>query len=303
MTQSGTRPRGGRFATRALRPLMALLQLAVTGCINAKSTVPNPRAGMERGGIDARPGHLLYRVEPEAIQSAIRQFERVGFSVVRGGPDDELVNAMIHLEDGWFIELFGLGPELRVLVPLLIARAVDPVAAARFSALIAASPGRFIDWSIDVADVAAARTFLEVRGVPVSPPRAFRRRQTDGSWTEWELAMPAARAVPFLKSPYRAHLPLPDTARRHANGASGLSEIWIGSPTPTVTLAELSHVGELSARGVTVGGALVRVQDSPLPGIRRVALHAPVVAPREVLIEGRATGLWLVPEARMGDYE
>lgn len=246
--------------------------------------------------VAVQPGHLIFRVAPGSVEAAARSFEAAGFTVARGGPDSDLVNAMIYLDDGWFIELFGLGTEVRVVVPLFFARVLDAIAARRFARLVQAQPGGFIDWSVDVPDVAAARAALAAQGIEVSAARTYRRVQRDGTTTEWELAMPSVHEVPFLKSSYRRHSPVTASMRHHENGAAGIVEVVIGSPDPSAASECLRYVADRVAEDhLVIAGVEVRVDAAPEFGIRRISLRARVDAPTEVEIDGAPTGLWLVP--------
>lgn len=155
------------------------------------------------------PGHVLFRVPPGRVEDAARAWEEAGFVVVRGGPSEDLVNAMIYFPDGWFIELFGLGPQLRVTLPLFFARFIDPAMHTRFGSLVRATGEEWLDWSVDVTNLARVRDNLDSSGVSISSVRSFARTQSDGSEVAWELAMPEDASPAFPKEPLSRAPPYP----------------------------------------------------------------------------------------------
>ncbi len=223
-----------------------------------------------RRGETVAPGHVLFRVTPGRVEEFARAFEAGGFTVIRGGPPHDLVNAMIYLHDGWFIELFGLGAEPRVALPLFFASFVDPPLATRFAALVGERRVGWLDWSVDVSEIEREREILCSGGVPVSTVRGFSRTQRDGTTTHWELAMPGRLPVPFLKSPYRGHMDVPASARVHANGVIGVAAIVIAVPDLPQARRELLLLGVERRGALFLGGVEVRLEPGPTPEIRDV---------------------------------
>lgn len=219
------------------------------------------------------PGHVLFRVTPGRVEEFAQAFERAGFTVVRGGPPHDLVNAMIYLADGWFIELFGLGSEARVAFPLFLASFVDPPLATRFGALVGERRLGWLDWSVDVSEIEFARERLLCGGgVHVSAVRSFSRTQSDGTSVRWELAMPSRLPTPFLKSPYRGHTEVPPSARAHENGVVGVAAIVVAVPDLAQARRELTSLGG-ERDGVPVfAGVEVRLEHGATPELRDVVL-------------------------------
>ena len=237
---------------------------------------PTP-AMIPKGRIAASilPGHVLFRVPPGRVEDAARAWEEAGFVVVRGGPSEDLVNAMIYFPDGWFIELFGLGPELRVTLPLFFARFIDPAMHTRFGSLVRATGEEWLDWSVDVTNLARVRDNLDSSGVSISSVRSFARTQSDGSEVAWELAMPEMLPLPFLKSPYRGHLPIPVAAKLHPNGVRGIAAVVLEVPDVEAAKRQLMLLAESTTRGS---------QDIRLAGVRVVLEKGGEVRLREVVL-------------------
>lgn len=263
------------------------------------SAEPGRDAVGEEKAIHVQGGHVLFRVPPNAIPETVTAFEQAGFTVTLGGPEHDLVNAMIHLSDGWFIELFGLGREPRVARRLALARVFAPIAWARFDRLVRSEPGVLVDWSIDVDNISLARDKLRAIGLRVSKPRTLHRMQPDGTVTSWELSLPDALDVPFLKSPYRDHIPIPDRVRHHANGASRLARIDLGVPDIAEVREHLCALVGLEPGGegpIELGGVEIHLSYRSSFAILSIVLEAETNSSGAIVVEDRPTGILLVQE-------
>ena len=282
----------------------AIAVVVVTaGCATSRGA-PAPAEGeLAASRVTVMPGHVLFRVAPGGVEPAARAFETAGFTVVRGGPPKDLVNAMIYFDDGWFIELFGLGEEARVVIPLFFGRFIDPVMASRFGRLVRARQIGWLDWSVDVDDIERAKSVVEEGQVAVSRVRTFQRTQEDGTSVSWELAMPGALEVPFLKSAYRGHTPIPPAARVHRNGATGIDRLVFSTPRLEEARRNLerlaeSHDGEL----MRIAGVTVSVERGEDVAIRELSLcTAGAQGSRVELMLGRQWNIELSPCSDPGD--
>ncbi|MEN0060635.1 MAG: VOC family protein [Myxococcota bacterium] len=212
---------------------------------------------------DRPTGHVLMRVEN--LGEAIRQAIDAGFRVLPGSPGPDPRNGLIHLADGWFLELFPR-PRLSawVRVPLEIAlRWWRPEVVARFDQWTRGEAPAVVDWAIDVDDVEAAHARLG--DVPCGKSISLSRKQVDGSMTRWRLAAPRDPRLPFLMGPYVGHVPV-EPWQQHPNGARALLDVPLVEGADPEALASLlqrlGHSANVGPDSVRLGA--IRIGHGPL---------------------------------------
>lgn len=166
------------------------------------------------------------------LDQAIADYETLGFTVSPGGNHDNGVshNALIHLADGTFLELFAFRPVwrsylLRLMdrLALLNHRKKNPEYGflGRFTKCLQGKEG-FMDFAIRAACFSEEIKRMQAEGLPLSMPKAMARQRPDGLTLQWQLAFPNDLALPFVMSPYHPPQTVEPAAIRHANGALGV---------------------------------------------------------------------------------
>lgn len=172
-----------------------------------------------------RVDHVVIRVRE--LDEAMRDFERLGFTVVPGGEHEAFGshNALIGLADGSYLELIAFPGQ-------------PP--GGRESTAARSAPGRrllawgdqaegLVDWALVPEEVEGAIARARAGGVPVEGPIPGGRLRPDGMRVEWEFGIPDRFDVPFFcadVTPRERRVPQ-GAARDHANGALGIHALVI----------------------------------------------------------------------------
>jgi catechol 2,3-dioxygenase-like lactoylglutathione lyase family enzyme len=222
-------------------------------------------------GID----HVVIAVSD--LEAAIRNYQRLGFNVTRGGRHRVLgtVNALIAFADGAYLELLQF---------------VEPDSAhpwyAKFRGGLA-----LVDFCAQTDDLAGDVAQFRRLGVKISDPWPLSRERPDGYLLKWQLASPDADylgILPFLiedETPRQERVP---RNRVHANQVSGIKRL-------TIVVDGLSNVAHFYE---AMAGA--RVDRGKRSGVETASLRV-VLGPHELehldaaspeLAES-ATGHWL----------
>lgn len=178
--------------------------------------------------------HLVVAVP--SLRAAIATAQAAGFTVVQGGRHAELPteNALIIFADGGYLELLAArsamaravarwlvrGPEWRVWQPRIdaIGRRFLP----HLSRMGVCDVVLRHNGLADFADSARRR------GVASEGPLAMGRERPDGQRLAWELLVPDTFELPFViadSTPREWRVPQDPAVTRHANGATGVSEV------------------------------------------------------------------------------
>jgi catechol 2,3-dioxygenase-like lactoylglutathione lyase family enzyme len=163
-------------------------------------------------GID----HIVV-VVPE-LEAAIRGYDELGFTVVRGGKHNiGTHNALVAFADGSYIELIAF---------------LTPVAGHPWYEAMSRSGG-LVDFCAQTDDLAADVAAYRRAGISISDPNAMTRDRPDGYRLKWVLSIPSAPfngSVPFLikdENPRDERVP---RERTHRNGVSGLANLVVAVP-------------------------------------------------------------------------
>lgn len=171
------------------------------------------------------------------VAQAMIAYEKLGFSVAKGGDTGPITNALIPFEDDSYIELLGarsaiLRSVARGLGKVGIWRwlgAKAPKSTARFVPLLRLAPGCH-DWAIRVDDCKSARDALLAKGLDLLDYEDYDRSLPDGGVVSYRLSGTGQNALtPFMIEDRSKRGRLPQDARRtHANGARGVMALDIG---------------------------------------------------------------------------
>jgi hypothetical protein len=225
-----------------------------------------------------------------SLTDATARFAAAGFTVTPGGRHDATPteNALIAFADGSYLELLaardaatreelralraGAGWERHLKGVSAIAR--------RFLPALAGGDG-VADWVLRGDVLARRAATLRALGVKASGPVAMARERPDGLRLEWELLLPEVRLHPFWIADRTARdqrVPSGAPATAHANGTTGITAVWLRTPSvPTAALAlgeSLGTVPRVRAGMTTLelDGVRVEVVDGSPEGACGVAL-------------------------------
>jgi hypothetical protein len=159
--------------------------------------------------------HVVVAVE--GLARAIEDYRAAGFTVVVGGrhpPPRTSSNALIVFEDGAYVELISWDP---------------PNPAERWSNLLQEHGEGYVDFALIPENLPRAIDEAKARGLHLDGPIDGRRERPDGVEVRWQTARQATFDIPFLcadLTPRDVRVPA-GAARRHANGAKGVSKVVV----------------------------------------------------------------------------
>lgn len=174
-----------------------------------------------------RLDHLIFSVRN--LADATADYERLGFTVVRGGthPGGWTHNALIGLPDGAYLEL---------LAPTDVRFLEDAEALSARNFLFALAHGEgFAGLALTTEDLNAAVAGMQGRGLMMDPPRPGGRTRPDGVRLEWKIAMQERLMLPlFIQdvTPRSLRVPGDQASVRHANKVTGVAGIIIRTNDP-----------------------------------------------------------------------
>lgn len=170
-----------------------------------------------------RLSHILYRVDD--LPTAVRDYEKLGFTVEWGSDPDSAHNALIRFPCGPFLEL------LTVPAP----DPVDPQAPGVTGRLARWAAGHgWIDLAVETDEPHLGEVHAEVRsrGIECTDPLRYRRSRADGVELSWWIFAPVDPTLPFVMSAYSPPQPPPSDGGSHPNGATGIARVVIGAVDP-----------------------------------------------------------------------
>lgn len=236
----------------------------------------------------------------ESLPGAVQGFAEAGFTVSPGGVHDGLPteNALIVFADGAYLELLALrDPQARGELRAL--RATErweahlhgaSAIARRFLPRLAGKAG--------VGDVCLAGQRLDRfaaecrrREVVVTGPVPMRRKRANEDALAWDLLLPADDVVPFFiedRTPREWRVPGELEAIVHANGATGISEVFVHAEEPVPAALRLADLFEAQLEARPDGRTLAE-----FAGVR---WYLETGAPRGAFAIGIA-GLQAIPDA------
>ncbi|MDW3648536.1 MAG: VOC family protein [Bacteroidia bacterium] len=169
------------------------------------------------------------------LSEAVAEFEAQGFTLSEGGQHQGGFshNALIHFEDGSFLELFAFRSSLKVALLRLADRLglLEKMKARekmghmpRFMKCLHGEEG-IMDFAMLVHDIDKYKDRVSYEDI--GPAIPFSRIRPDGSEISWKLAFPTELKLPFLMSPYQPPQEVPEDKRKHSNGALGIRQLDI----------------------------------------------------------------------------
>ncbi len=164
--------------------------------------------------------HLVIAVRD--LPTAMRGYERLGFSVVPGGRHPTGThNALIAFADGSYLELIAFTerrPDHRWWAPL-------------------EAGGGLVDFCFATSDLTADVNAFRAAGVAISDRRPLSRLRPDGFEVRWALAIPDSAfrgQAPFLIEDETSRQERVPREPGHANGVTGIANVTVAIPDAAV---------------------------------------------------------------------
>ena len=188
---------------------------------------------MKNKNMPFKIGHVLIQVNH--LETAIRQYEEMGFQVVPGGVPGKTHNALIYLKDGCFLELFSTdhGRIVNTLLKFLVKTIGiwNPPYSSRLARYLPGQEG-LRDFALDSVPGVLYQENIDKllkNGLKLSKPRPKSRIDHHEIKLKWTLCSPDSIRLPFLMSEYQPSpiIEVQDTS--HANGAAAIHEIRIST--------------------------------------------------------------------------
>ncbi len=183
------------------------------------------------------------------LEAAIKTYDELGFTVVRGGKHNiGTHNALIAFADGSYIELIAF---------------LAPVAGHPWYDAMSKSGG-IVDFCAQTDDLAADVAKFRSAGIAITDPNGMTRDRPDGYRLSWVLSIPNAPfngSVPFLikdETPRDERVP---RERTHRNGVSGLANL-------TIAVADAAKVAGWYRIITSADGVAVEDRDLDASGMR-----------------------------------
>lgn len=173
-----------------------------------------------------RIDHVLIAVDN--LDSAKKEYEQYGFTVVYGGDPLSALNALIFLKDGTLIELIGkdrfpFSYKLlnRLKITKLFGSMKDRIT--YFSSV----PSGFFNYSIYSDRLDSSYYYLKSKGIKVDKPKEFKRKRDDNVIVKWQLIGIKPYDLPFVIGDYHPSRVSDSSFLNHRNKAIALDSLFI----------------------------------------------------------------------------
>lgn len=197
---------------------------------------------MKNKNIPFRIGHVLIQVTN--LETAIRQYQVMGFQVVPGGVPGKTHNALIYLNDGSFLELFSTnhGRVVNALLKFIVKTIGlwNPSYSSRLARYLPGQEG-LKDYALDSVPGTLYQENIDKllkNGLKLSKPHPKSRTEHHGIKLKWTLCCPDSIYLPFLMSKYQPSPIIEEQDTSHANGAAAIHEITISTSEWSKTYEE-----------------------------------------------------------------
>lgn len=232
----------------------------------------------------AQPSHALVRVRD--LNRAVADFEKAGFQVIWGSEPARAHNALIHFQQGPFLELFDpirSGVAARVLpVVARLGRAAGVSSLGRVDRWL--QTDGLCDFALEVSvPLAEATPSIAERGIRLGRPLRTQRKNAEGVKLSWAIGSPKDASLPFVMDPYVPPTTILSEARTHPNGARRFGAIRIQVSDPiryANSLVAFMGQGDLSADGekmrIEVGAFTFRIDKAEKHALQSISLDATI---------------------------
>jgi hypothetical protein len=241
----------------------------------------------------------------DSLHVTTRAFQDAGFTVTPGGRHDALPteNALVAFADGSYLELLAfVDPDARGGLRQL---RDSPMWAAHLHGASAIGR-RFLPRLAGLAgvgDTCLAGARLEGfagecrrRDTPVAGPVAMTRERENAEALAWSLLLPADDTIPFFiedRTPREWRVPGGLDAIVHANGATGIAEVFVRATSPVTAVLKLADLFDAELEACPDGRALARfagvrwwLEEGAHDGAFALGIHGPASLPEPLLALG-----------------
>ncbi len=199
-----------------------------------------------------RLDHLVIAVHD--LARAVEDYRALGFTVVPGGrhPGRTSHNALVAFEDGSYLELIAW---------------YEPGPSERWYKELSSHGEGLMDFALLPESVPRAITEAKARGLKLEGPIDGGRARPDGEQVQWQTARQGSFDLPFLcgdVTPRELRVPTGE-ARRHANGALGISQVAVAANDPGTSAARYAALLGVpaSATRFTLGATTLSLLPDP----------------------------------------
>lgn len=175
-----------------------------------------------------RSSHILCKVHD--LQSAVKAWEALGFTVQLGDAPGKALNALIWFETGPFIELIDMEKAQPPAILRWLMKVVFPGGMMRRFDAWRAAPEGWCDFALETHEGSVTPEVKRLRdqGMKVFGPVKNQRTPADSETITTQTAFPYDPALPFLMGAYRPD-PRPKSIG-HKNGATAVSSVTFALP-------------------------------------------------------------------------
>jgi hypothetical protein len=179
-------------------------------------------------------GHVL--IKTKKLGQAVKDFEKLGFTVTYRTDRAKAHNALIFLQDGSFLELFNPKPvklpDKLLLALLRLLRPLHPAMMRRLHHYLS-SPEGISDYALDSLQPEQAKANVDAMlqdGAPIGKTINMSKTLPDGRKQTWWMALPLDPLMPFFMSAYDPDMPCTKEESTHDNGAISINKLVIEVP-------------------------------------------------------------------------
>ncbi len=221
------------------------------------------------------------------LEEAIKQYQKEGFKVSRGGRHDNGVteNALIHFKNGTFLELLALRKRWKThFIKLLFQIGYFKIDSQslrfgfqqRFVGKALYSLEGIIDFCL--LATASEQDFLEIkqRNINTTHLIPMQRLKPDGQLLRWKIFAPFSPYLPFVMTPYEPPFsPLPANLE-HSNGIQGIEKISVCVPENEFEGAVQAYIQLLgkNSQNLTKEKAIFRLEIGQIEIVKKQETHS-----------------------------
>ena len=171
--------------------------------------------------------HVLIAVSN--LDSAKKEYENYGFTVVYGGDKQTALNALIFLEDGTLIELIGQDrfPSYFTLFNKMRITKLLGYMKDRISLFKRVKQPSLFNYSIYTSDISATHQYLKSTKVKCDKIISLTRKREDGVKIQWRLIGTYPYDLPFFISDYQPSRKSNPSFSVHENGVVSIDTLTI----------------------------------------------------------------------------
>ena len=181
--------------------------------------------------------HIVFLVKD--LDKAVKDFQAAGYIVSKGGKHDNGItqNALIHFENGTFLELLALQKSWRVFlvkwlikIPQFRLDVLDnpfPETGTRFMMRALLCKEGIIDFCLLANNGLADYEEIKCRDLLLTIHTEMKRKRPDGLELKWNVFAPLAHNLPFAMTPYQPTFKPPSENLKHPNGAKGFEKVKV----------------------------------------------------------------------------